>query len=105
MNVHTPRAVERVRGDPRPRDGQDRARYRLLDSTRHFALDKLAEAGEDIATRDRHAAYIRDLFADSVLRWEVLPDERWDQIYRPDGDKAKERVEMKVTIREPAQAP
>lgn len=30
----------------------------------HFALDKLAEAGEDVATRDRHAAYVRDLFAD-----------------------------------------
>ena len=71
------------------RDGQDRARYRLLNSTRHFALDKLAEAGEDIVTRDRHAAYVRDLFADSVMRWEALPDERWDQVYRPDGDNLR----------------
>lgn len=83
------RVAELVRRSLVVRDGQDRARYRLLDSTRHFALDKLAEAGEDVATRDRHAAYIRELFADSVLRWEALPDERWDQIYRPDGDNLR----------------
>lgn len=83
------RVAELVRRSLVVRDGQDRARYRLLDSTRHFALDKLAEAGEDIASRDRHAAYVRDLFADSVLRWETLPDEKWDQLYRPDGDNLR----------------
>lgn len=83
------RVAELVRRSLVVRDGQDRMRYRLLDSTRHFALDKLAEAGADVATRDRHAAYVSELFADSVLRWEVLPDEKWDQTYRPDGDNLR----------------
>lgn len=84
-----PRVAELVRRSLVVRDGQDRLRYRLLDSTRHFALDKLAEAGEDVALRDRHAAYVRTLFSDSIARWEDLPDEKWDQTYRPDGDNLR----------------
>lgn len=30
------------------------SRYRLLETVRHYAADKLAEAGEDAAARDRH---------------------------------------------------
>ena len=34
------------------------ARYRLLDSTRDYALERLAEAGEEFAARRAHAAYV-----------------------------------------------
>jgi predicted ATPase/DNA-binding CsgD family transcriptional regulator len=37
------------------RDGE--ARYRLLETIRHYAADRLAEAGEEAATRDRHLAW------------------------------------------------
>src|SRR6266508_110623 len=38
------------------RDGE--ARYRLLETIRQFAADRLAEAGEVAATRDRHLAHV-----------------------------------------------
>jgi predicted ATPase len=37
------------------------ARYRLLDTTRNYAMQKLEEAGEREATKRRHALYYRDL--------------------------------------------
>jgi predicted ATPase/DNA-binding winged helix-turn-helix (wHTH) protein len=41
--------------------GADAQHYRLLDSTRAYALEKLASSGEMGATRQRHAAYFLDL--------------------------------------------
>ena len=37
------------------------ARYRLLDTTRAYAIEKLAESGEVNAVRRHHAEYFRDL--------------------------------------------
>jgi predicted ATPase len=37
-------------------------RYRLLDTTRAYALEKLAESGELEAVARRHAEFYRDLF-------------------------------------------
>jgi hypothetical protein len=71
------------------RESADRSRYRLLDSTRQFALDQLAETGEDAAVRERHAHFVDALFKQSIEQWEVLPDEIWDQTYRPDGDNLR----------------
>jgi predicted ATPase len=39
------------------------ARYRLLDTTRAYALEKLNDAGEIDAIRRRHAKYFRELFS------------------------------------------
>lgn len=83
------RVAELVRRSLVVRDSQDRARYRLLDSTRNFALDKLAEAGEEVAARDRHAVFVAELFAGSTDDWELLPDKRWGATYRPDGDNLR----------------
>jgi predicted ATPase/class 3 adenylate cyclase len=47
-------AVEPVALQPGPGE----ARYRLSETVRHYAADRLAEAGEAVATRDRH----RDFF-------------------------------------------
>ncbi len=50
-------------------DGGDAVRYRLLESTRAYAIEKLAEAGERDAIESRHLAYLRDRFA--LLKAEV----------------------------------
>ncbi len=39
----------------------DQVRYRLLDTVRHYALDKLQACGEVAPTRDRHLAHYLDL--------------------------------------------
>lgn len=44
-------------------DGRDPPRYHLLESTRAYALARLAEAGEEHEARARHAASLDALFA------------------------------------------
>ena len=41
--------------------GAGEVRYRLLETVRAFAADRLAESGEAAAVRDRHAAYLLEL--------------------------------------------
>jgi predicted ATPase/DNA-binding SARP family transcriptional activator/tetratricopeptide (TPR) repeat protein len=41
--------------------GNTEVRYRLLETVRAYATERLAEAGEDKRLRDAHAAYFRDL--------------------------------------------
>jgi predicted ATPase/DNA-binding winged helix-turn-helix (wHTH) protein len=84
-----PRIGELVRRSLVVRESGDRSRYRLLDATRQFALDQLAEAGEDAEVQKRHALFVDTLFQDSIDQWEVLPDDEWDQTYRPDGDNLR----------------
>lgn len=84
-----PRVAELVRRSLVIRDSHDRSRYRLLDSTRHFGLDKLAEAGEEVETRNRHAAFVIALFTEGIDLWETTPDARWNQMFRPEGDNLR----------------
>ena len=77
--------AELVRRSLVVRDTANRGRYRLLDSTRRFALQELAAAGEESAARDRHAAFVTELFASSIELWETTPDAIWEQTFRPDG--------------------
>lgn len=67
------RIAELVRRSLVVRDSANRTRYRLLDSTRRFALDHLSEAGEEHAARDRHATFMAEHFARSVVLWEQIP--------------------------------
>jgi predicted ATPase len=41
---------------------EGRTRFRLLETVREFALERLAEAGEEREARTRHARWVRDLF-------------------------------------------
>jgi predicted ATPase/class 3 adenylate cyclase len=49
----------------------DALRYRLLESTRAYASEKLREAGERDLLAGRHLRYLRDLFADVQARREA----------------------------------
>jgi predicted ATPase/DNA-binding winged helix-turn-helix (wHTH) protein len=57
------------------------ARHRLLESTRAYALEKLAENGEQPAITARHAEYIRTLMIQAASEWETLPPKRWLAVY------------------------
>jgi predicted ATPase/DNA-binding winged helix-turn-helix (wHTH) protein len=59
-----------------------RAQYRLLDTTRAYALEKLAEAGELAAVARAHAVYFRDLFARSQAELETQPARAWLPVLR-----------------------
>jgi predicted ATPase/DNA-binding CsgD family transcriptional regulator len=54
--------------------GSARTRYRLFETIRAFADERLAEADERDAARDRHAAYFA---GETVLRWEQWNGPAW----------------------------
>jgi predicted ATPase len=77
------------------------ARYRLLDTTRAYALEKLAASGERDWFARRHAEYYRDLYERAEAEWERRPTAEWladyawridnlraalDWAFSPDGD-------------------
>jgi predicted ATPase/DNA-binding winged helix-turn-helix (wHTH) protein len=51
--------------------GDMHVRYRLLDTTRAYGLDKLREAGELEASARRHAEYYRELFERAKNEWDT----------------------------------
>jgi len=53
------------------------ARYRLLDTTRAYALEKLGESGEREPLARRHAEFYRDLFERAETETEVRPTGEW----------------------------
>ena len=48
--------------------GDSEVRFRLLETTRAFALDKLVESADETATRRRHAEYYRNLLLSMASR-------------------------------------
>ena len=69
--------------------GDETTRYRLLETTRAYALEKLAESGEsDLATR-RHAEFYRDLFAPSEPAAELKPTIQRINLYRREIDNVR----------------
>ncbi|HET6234656.1 MAG TPA: hypothetical protein VFE41_06775, partial [Acetobacteraceae bacterium] len=66
------------------------ARYRLLDTTRAYATEKLDESGERELLVLRHAEYYRDVFERAELEWESRPSAEWlaDYAWRIDDVRA-----------------
>jgi predicted ATPase len=57
------------------------ARYRLLDTTRAYALEKLKDSGEHEPLLRRHAEYYRDLFERAEVERETRPMVEWLEDY------------------------
>ncbi|GAA3009252.1 ATP-binding protein [Actinokineospora diospyrosa] len=51
------------------------ARYRMLETTRQYAADRLAERGETAAVRDRHLRHYHDFATTAARKW-FAPGER-----------------------------
>jgi predicted ATPase/DNA-binding winged helix-turn-helix (wHTH) protein len=56
--------------------------YRLLETTRAYARDKLSAARELERVAQRHAEECRDLFDQAALDWESLPTAQWLATYQ-----------------------
>ena len=63
--------------------------YRLLETTRAYAGDKLAESGELEHFRRRHAEYYRDLFERAQREWETEPADDWLVVYGRELDNLR----------------
>jgi len=71
----------------------DTAQYRLLETTRGYARERLAESGEADAFRHRHAGYLRTLFERAEREWETLLTEEWLAAYRGQLDDLRIAVD------------
>jgi predicted ATPase/DNA-binding winged helix-turn-helix (wHTH) protein len=78
-------------------------RYRLLDTTRAYAFEKLGENGERERRARQHAEYYRDVFERAEVEWKARPTTEWltdygwqinnlraalDWAFSPSGDAA-----------------
>jgi predicted ATPase/DNA-binding winged helix-turn-helix (wHTH) protein len=61
-------------------------RYRLFETTRRYALEKLAEAGELVAVARRHADFLRRRFERAAASWARTPAAEWLADYAPELD-------------------
>jgi predicted ATPase len=59
-------------------------RYRLLESTRQYAREKLTEAGEDHVVARAHAHAICALAEELNDAWEITPDRAWHAEVEPE---------------------
>ena len=64
-------------------------RYRLLDTTRAYSLEKLDEADESGRILRRHAQYFRDRFRHASEDWLKLSDTNWNGVYLPERDNVR----------------
>jgi predicted ATPase/DNA-binding winged helix-turn-helix (wHTH) protein len=66
------------------------ARYRLLDTTRAYALEKLGESGEHESLALRHAEYYRNVLERAELELDSRPTAEWlaDYAWRIDNVRA-----------------
>ena len=68
-------------------------RYRLLETTRAYALEKLAEAIESAEIERRHATFMRDLFERAHAEWQTTPDVEWCNTYLPERDNLRNALD------------
>jgi hypothetical protein len=68
--------------------GGPEARYRLLETTREYALEKLAQAGETSLFAD-HARHFVARFTRATEAWETTATERWLAEFGPDVDNLR----------------
>jgi predicted ATPase/DNA-binding winged helix-turn-helix (wHTH) protein len=62
-------------------EGAGRRRYRLLDTTRAYAFEKLEDGGGTRAVACRHANYYRDVFERAEAEERTLPATEWLALY------------------------
>jgi predicted ATPase/DNA-binding winged helix-turn-helix (wHTH) protein len=70
-------------------DGQERPRYRLLESVRQFAQARLDQHAERAAVERRHAQALADAMDDAYEAWWCSPDDAWRQRHAPDLDNVR----------------
>lgn len=64
-------------------------RYRLLETTRSYAREKLAATEDAGAIERRHARYFRDLSIRAADDWLSTPDASWRAMYLPERDNVR----------------
>ena len=67
--------------------------YRLTDTARAYALNRLTEADETQTVRRRHALYQLDRFERAHAEWETWPTTEWLSAYAPQIDDLRNTLD------------
>jgi predicted ATPase/DNA-binding winged helix-turn-helix (wHTH) protein len=73
--------------------------YRLLETTRAYAREKLIESAEFDHFARRHAEYYRDLFQHADAELETRPTAEWLSVYRPHIDDLRAALDWAFSRR------
>jgi len=73
-------------------------RYRLLETTRAFAAEKLAESTDAEATRRCHAHHILGLLEKATVEWETTSDAVWLARYTPVIDDLRDALDWAMRV-------
>src|SRR5438876_1027009 len=68
--------------------------YRLLETTRAYAREKLLESGELERFGRRHAEYQRNLFERAQAEWETQPTAEWLAAYGRELDNLRQALQL-----------
>jgi predicted ATPase len=71
--------------------------YRLLETTRAYALEKLTESGEFRTVARRHAQYYLKLFKQAEAEWETRPTAEWVVDYGRHIDNVRAALDWAVS--------
>jgi predicted ATPase/DNA-binding winged helix-turn-helix (wHTH) protein len=74
-------------------------RYRLLETTRAYALEKLTEAEETDILKHRHAEYFCDRFDRAPDDWLRMSDAEWRAIYPSELDNVRAALDWAIGAR------
>lgn len=78
------------------RDTGDRSRYRLLETFRAFALERLDDAGVTNAARLAHGQFMLQHFRQCLADWEVEPDAEWVKRVGPEAGNLRAALSFSV---------
>jgi predicted ATPase/DNA-binding winged helix-turn-helix (wHTH) protein len=76
----------------------DPVRYRLLETTKFYGIDKLRQGGELQQARRVHAEYFRNLFAGAEAACEVLPQLEWLATYASQLDNVRAALDWAGSV-------
>lgn len=74
-------------------------RYRLLETIRFYALEKLAERGDVDLSAERHAAYFVEITRRASDDWKKLPTEDWRATYENAIDDIRAAVDWSFSAK------
>ena len=73
--------------------------YRLLETTRAYAAERLAAAGEPDVVGRRHAEQLLHVFDQAVLDWESLPTQQWLATYQVYLDDLRAALDYSFAVK------
>ncbi|MCE9660067.1 MAG: helix-turn-helix transcriptional regulator [Burkholderiales bacterium] len=79
-------------------------RFRMLETQRAYAREKLRASGEEARLADAHARHLCSLFETGYGEWDSTPDEVWIARFGPERDNLTTALRTAIDARDPALA-